>query len=377
MHSEFYNVSLDRIRYSLVWEGSDTLYGGLDIREHDQVLVITSAGCNVLNALLKNPRRVVAIDLNPAQNRLLLLKKHLIEHHQPALFRALMGFDGPERVGEAWPSVERTLPAATGEYWAAFFGNHPGGILTAGKLETYLAGFSDTLDEDTRQKLRQLIRFGDLTSQRRFFRKELHRSPFRSQFIRYFADENLSQGRDPRLFKYAQEPGGEAFYRRLVHQVSTTLVRDNFFFRFFLFGPQDLPEALLPPCYRRENHDLLRAQLPKLSVVDGEAVDYLLSAEGASVTKASLSNAFEYTSPDEFHRVCRSLLAGPHRRRFVFWNLLQEQVAPADVPSRNHASLSELLSRREACFYFRSVRVLETSPVPVKNANQATVCHED
>ena len=31
MNSEFYNVALDRIRYSLVWEDSRTLYGALAI----------------------------------------------------------------------------------------------------------------------------------------------------------------------------------------------------------------------------------------------------------------------------------------------------------------------------------------------------------
>ena len=55
MHSEFYNVALDRIRYSLVWEDSTTLYAGLNIRPGDTVLVITSAGCNALNALLLGP----------------------------------------------------------------------------------------------------------------------------------------------------------------------------------------------------------------------------------------------------------------------------------------------------------------------------------
>ena len=65
MNSEFQNVALDQLRYSLVWEGSATLYRALDIQPDDHVLVITGAGCNVLNTLLQAPRQVTAIDLNP------------------------------------------------------------------------------------------------------------------------------------------------------------------------------------------------------------------------------------------------------------------------------------------------------------------------
>ena len=56
MNSEFYNVALNRLRYSLVWEDSQTLYEALAIGPTDNVLVITSAGCNALNALLQHPQ---------------------------------------------------------------------------------------------------------------------------------------------------------------------------------------------------------------------------------------------------------------------------------------------------------------------------------
>ncbi len=62
MESEFYKVALDRLRYSLVWEDSRTLYGALSIQPTDHVLVVASAGCNALNALLKNPRVLILDD---------------------------------------------------------------------------------------------------------------------------------------------------------------------------------------------------------------------------------------------------------------------------------------------------------------------------
>lgn len=367
MQSEFYNVALDRLRYSLVWEDNFPLYQGLDLQPDDRVLVITSAGCNVLNALLRSPRQVIAIDLNPTQNTLLLLKKHVILHHDQAVLRGLMGFDGPTNVAFACQQLETTLATDERSYWASFFATHPDGILTAGKLEAYITGFFHTLDADTQQKLHRLIQFDEVSTQRNFFIAELDASPFREQFIHYFDEANLSKGRSPELFKYAQESGGAAFYNRLLRQVSTVLVKNNFFFRFFFFGPQQLPEYILPPCYQSQHYALLRAQLPRLTVVDGEAVDYLLSAEGLLVNKASLSNIFEYTSQSEFRRVCRLLSAhGAAKLRFVFWNLLQEQGAFLDQDGWNDVPLSNQRTQETGCFYFRNVRVVEAGAGPYR-----------
>lgn len=190
-------MALDRIRYSLVWEDSNTLYKGLEIQPDVQVLVITSAGCNVLNALLKAPASVTAIDLNPVQNRLLLLKKHLILHQDYTAFRALLGLDGPEKVALAWQQLQATLPEDMRRYWSPFFQCHPNGLMVAGKLETYLNGFYGTLDSNLQEKLKQLITFDDVEAQYRFFLEELHHTSFQEQFTSYFDEANLSNGRTP------------------------------------------------------------------------------------------------------------------------------------------------------------------------------------
>ena len=286
------------------------------------------------------------------QNELLRLKMHVIQHHDYAVLRGLMGFDGPEKVARAFAQTYPTLPPDIREFWRSFFTTYPHGILTAGKLEGYITSFFVTLDADTQQKIRQLIRFADVAAQWAFFKAELDREPFRATFIQYFDAANLSKGRDPALFLYAQESGGEAFYNRLRKQVKTTVVGQNFFFRFFFFGPQHLPDAVLPPCYQPQNHALLRERLDRITLADSEAVEYLLSAAGTSVSKASLSNIFEYTSRTEFRRVCHELRSR-NQLCFVFWNLLQEQGANRINGWRNKV----VAPQPTACFYFKDVRV--------------------
>ena len=371
MQSEFYNVALDRLRYSLVWEDSCTLYTSLDIDSKDHVLVITSAGCNVLNALLKSPASVTAIDINPVQNKLLLLKKHIILSHDHATLRACMGLDGKEAVADAWQRVQLTLPHESVGYWSSFFDAHPEGLLTSGKLESYITGFYGTLDAESRNRLKQLLLFKCVQEQHDYFMQNLHDTSFTTSFIEYFNDHNLSKGRDPKLFKYADESGGEAFYRRLLDQLSSVLVSSNFYFRFFFFGPQNMPEELLPPCYKQESFVQLQSLLSRLTIVTSEAIEYLLSPGGMHINKASLSNIFEYISHEEFTKVCSSLYMKDDRQlKIVFWNLLHEQGHEAQRLDEVIIRTLENTASSQSCFYFKDVRTLENnigSAHPIKN----------
>lgn len=368
MKSEFARVPLDRLRYGLVWESAATLYEALALAPTDHALVVTSAGCNALNALLAGPRQVTAIDLNPVQNQLLRLKAHVVRHHAPAVLRGLLGLDGPAAVASAAAALQATLPAAAYARWVAYLRQHPRGLLLAGQLEGYVTAFLPSLPAAYQQRLHQLLACASLAEQWAYFRQELDEPGFRRRFIAYFDAANLSRGRDPRLYRYAAESGGATFYRRLRQQLRRQLLRDDFYLRFFFFGPENLPEALLPPCYQATHHARLRAHLPRLRLRTGEATAFLLSEAGQGVTKASLSNIFEYVSPAEFERVSAALAArrtaSGQPLRLVFWNLLQPQAPQrsATVPLLPAASAG--LARRDGCFYFGGVRLLQFAARP-------------
>ncbi len=368
MNSEFAHIPLDRLRYGLVWEDHATLYQALDLGPDDHALIITSAGCNALNALLAGPRQVTAIDLNPLQNELLALKLHVIAHHPPAVLRGLLGLGGPAAVVTATAALQATLPPADYAAWAAYLAQHPGGLLLAGQLESYVTAFVPTLPAAWQARLRGLLHCASVAEQEAYFQRELDQPDFRTRFVAYFDAVNLSRGRDPRLFRYAAESGGTVFYTRLRQQLSRQLARDNFFFRFLFFGPENLPEALLPPCYQAANHQRLRERLHRLRLITGEASEFLLSAAGHGVTKASLSNIFEYVSPAEFARVSRALAARPAPLRLVFWNLLQAQATRRTTAVPLLPAASAALGAQDACFYFGGVRVLAYAGCPAAAA---------
>ena len=60
--------------YNTCWEDPRLDRIALKIGGCDEVMVITSGGCNTLDYLLDEPRRIYAVDVNPRQNALLELK---------------------------------------------------------------------------------------------------------------------------------------------------------------------------------------------------------------------------------------------------------------------------------------------------------------
>ncbi|WP_367865773.1 DUF3419 family protein [Pedobacter sp. WC2423] len=364
MNSEFYNLDLDHIRYSLVWEDSQTLYRSLKISTNDHLLVITSAGCNALNILLKHPASVTATDLNPVQNKMLLLKKQVILNFDYALYHDLLGLAGAVAVNEAKQRILPTLTAADQAFWTTFLEENPGGLLLSGKLEKFMMAFHQSLGQEQQELIHQLITFDTIDAQYKFFLEKLDNSSFKQTFIAYFSNENLSSGRDPKLLKHVDESGGIVFYKRLLLQVSSSLLKENFYFRFIFFGLQNLPHHVLPPCYRRENYSILRKNMDRLQVIQGEAVEYLLSVPGLKITKASLSNIFEYISHEEFQKVCLALAKHPERDlQLIFWNLLNIQ-GENFLPSVNRIKLKSQSLSQESCFYFKNKVQIQFVPVP-------------
>src|SRR5206468_10860889 len=86
------------VRYAQCWEDADVLLEGLDVRPGDVCLSIASAGDNSLALLTRDPARVLALDLSPAQLACLELRI--------AAFRELSHPELLELIGST-PSMRR------------------------------------------------------------------------------------------------------------------------------------------------------------------------------------------------------------------------------------------------------------------------------
>lgn len=76
----FNTVHRNNLVYNTCWEDPRLDRVALELGPEDNVLVITSAGCNALDYAITAPNHVYAVDMNPRQNALLELKLSAIRH---------------------------------------------------------------------------------------------------------------------------------------------------------------------------------------------------------------------------------------------------------------------------------------------------------
>ena len=60
--------------YNQIWEDPDVDMEALELRPHHRMITIASAGCNILNYLVADPARIIAVDLNSNHVALTRLK---------------------------------------------------------------------------------------------------------------------------------------------------------------------------------------------------------------------------------------------------------------------------------------------------------------
>lgn len=70
----FQLVHSNSLVYNTCWEDPAIDRIALDLGPNDRIVMLTSAGCNALDYVLKSPKHIYAVDVNPRQNALLDLK---------------------------------------------------------------------------------------------------------------------------------------------------------------------------------------------------------------------------------------------------------------------------------------------------------------
>jgi S-adenosylmethionine-diacylglycerol 3-amino-3-carboxypropyl transferase len=128
--------------YNTCWEDPAVDRQALDLSADDRMLVITSAGCNVLDYALAGPRRIFAVDANPRQTALLELKLAAIRRLDFADFFALFGAGHHPAFRELYNDV---LAAELSPFARVWWNNHAHWFCRPDQRDTFyfhgLSGF--------------------------------------------------------------------------------------------------------------------------------------------------------------------------------------------------------------------------------------------
>ena len=89
MKNHLFNlVHKNKLVYNQCWEDPRCDKALLNIDSNSEILMITSAGCNALDYLLDDPKKIHCVDINPRQNALLQLKLKMIENNHYDVFNS-------------------------------------------------------------------------------------------------------------------------------------------------------------------------------------------------------------------------------------------------------------------------------------------------
>ena len=360
-------MSLDRVRYSQVWEDHRLLERGLEIGPEDDVLSICSAGDNALAMLLCGPKSVTAIDMNPAQTALLELKLAAIRRLSHPEFVALLGVrEGVDRLA-LFERLKGQISEPAQAFWEAHQEDIASGLVHRGRLEGYIGAFNrDHLPELwSKDLLDRLFCEQTLEAQAALFLSEAATEEFEARFRWYFGREKMAeQGRDPAQFEHVEEGDvGAYFFKRFSWVCNTLPLSTNFYVEHFLTSHyRDLNQG--PPYLRPDNYARLQGLVDRVHVHTGELESVLFERPVGAFSKANLSDIFEYMSEalstQVFEALGTQLRAGG---RVAYWNLLVPRQAP---PSLGHlltplSSLSEALSAQDRSWFYRAFHVDEVT----------------
>lgn len=348
------------IVYSQCWEDPRTASRALGLRRDDDLLVITSAGCNAIALALAGPRSVTAVDFNPAQSHLLELKIAAIDAlDHPSLLAFLGVRPSRERLRIYRKAVAPRLSGAARRYWDARPSMLARGVLHAGRFERYLALFRSSVLRVMQRKadIDRLLALDSLEEQRRFYERTWNNWRWRSLFVLFFGRLVQARvGRHPEFFRYVDLPNvGQHYRERARHALVDLPLADNYFVEYILTGGYR-SEARMPSYLRASAHASVREAVTRIRVVTADVGAFLAATPRGSYSAFSLSDIFEWMSPAEHEDVLRAAIrAARPEARLCYYNNLVLRRCPASLARalETDETLGDRLHQEDRSFLYR------------------------
>ncbi len=349
-------LSLDQVRYSLVWEDSSLLEKSWTVTPTDRILSIASSGCNCLNLALRNPHSITAIDMNSYQLDLLQLKIQLISELDYQDFIKVLNFQSQAPINQ---SYLETLPLNE-DSKKKLLGALPKlqeGLLSFGRLEQYFKLFRHQYlfkiwDEQTRERLKNSKSVDEQVKTI----KGANFSKLETAVEQFFSLEGLAKGRSEAQIKYVTVANsGALFFRQFLQLIQKQLIAENFYLNFFLFGEAPKQNQHWMPYLQEKNYSSLKQAVKKIKLVESDIETFLQKEQDFNF--CNLSDIFEYMSIEHseklFNLLNQKLSPGG---RIGYWTLLVDRKTKQ---LKKLQPLSDELAKQDRLFFYSSYNVYE------------------
>jgi S-adenosylmethionine-diacylglycerol 3-amino-3-carboxypropyl transferase len=322
----FSYVHGNNLVYNACWEDPRLDRVALQLTEKDNVMVITSAGCNALDYVLNGPANVHAVDMNPRQNALLELKKSGIRNLEYEDFFQMFGNGYLPNVQSIYTDkLRRSLSPWAEKYWdryIKFFDNPKRSFYFRGTSGSFARAINAYIDRiaHVRKDVSQLLAAKTVEEQQKIYPKVHDKIWTRTLQFAMKRDTTLTMLGVPKAQRAQidrQYTGGIAqFVEDCMEAVFSKLpIHDNYFWRVYITGrytPDCCPEYLKP-----ENFQKLRGGLIDRVRVHTDSVQGFLEKHDGQISRFVLLDHMDWLS-DRFFPLLESE-----------WQAIIERAAPS------------------------------------------------
>jgi S-adenosylmethionine-diacylglycerol 3-amino-3-carboxypropyl transferase len=300
----FKYVHGNNLVYNTCWEDPRLDRVALQIGPEDDILVITSAGCNALDYALCEPNHVYAVDMNPRQNALLDLKKAAIKSLEWDDFFRMFGDGRLPGVANIYRQKMRThLSPWSRAYWDKYIGRFFDSKRpfyfrgTSGSFARWMKLYTDHIVK-VRPNLDAALNSKSLAEQQEIYYKQL-KDRFWTGLIRFLMDRDttlslLGVPRAQRRQIETQYKGGVVkFIEDCVEAVFAKLpLADNYFWRVYMTG--SYTRSCCPEYLKPQNFSLLKAGLVDRITTHTDSVQAFLERHDGSISRFVLLDHMDW-----------------------------------------------------------------------------------
>ncbi|RIK54529.1 MAG: DUF3419 domain-containing protein [Chloroflexi bacterium] len=355
-------ADFSRIRYAQCWEDADILVAALAPQPDHTLLSIASAGDNTLALLAQGPRRMVALDLSPAQIACLELRVAAYRRLDYPEMLALLGARPSALRAGLYTRCRPHLSLDAQRFWDAHPDLVAAGIANGGRFERYLRLFGTRILPliHSRRTRMALLAPRSPAQRARFYAAVWDNRRWRAFFRLFFSRWVMGRmGRAPEFFRYVQGSVADRLLKRAEYAFTALDPSANPYLQWILLGHHG---PALPYALRPESFQPIRAHLDRLEWHCAPLERYLESVPPGTFHGYNLSDIFEYLDLPAYHGLLARLAdAAQPGARLAYWNMLAPRRRPDTLAGRLRplSDLAAALYAQDKAFFYSAFVVEE------------------
>lgn len=365
-------LSSNKIVYYSCWEDIQVIQSALHIKSDDVILSITSAGCNILNFLLYNPKKIYAVDFNPYQNYLLELKIEAIKKLGYEEFLGLLGILQSNNAEDIYKTIRQQLEYKTRLFWDSNINTIKKGLIYVGEPDVKAYGTFIRFLKG-KKTMEGLFNCKTIEEQTEYFHKYIYGYPWKLSLklsynkklirltlcLRLLYQFHFRRKKPSELLRYIQKV---TYPKNPIKQTEFILTKtpiiDNYF-ASLIFLNRYYNENFSPPYLKKESFPILKERIDRIQIITVSLQKMLSDLPDNSITKFNFSNIFDWLDENDFKKILSEIVrVGTNDSRLFYPATRNDRDIPKSITGiYSDKKLATQLTKKDRTIIYNNFQV--------------------